>query len=116
MSDVRNARAQDAPAIAAIANHYIRETIVTFNEVEKTAADFVAIIAARQSGGQAFLVAQDAGKVIGFATYFAFRSGSGYRHTVEHSVLLHPEATGRGQGSALTVSYTHLTLPTNREV
>jgi L-amino acid N-acyltransferase len=94
---IRDAAHADAGAIAAIWNHYIQHTTVTFNPVEKTEAE----IAAMTGGPDAFLVWEDAGKVAGFARYFPFRSGQGYRFSVEHTILLAPGGTARGGGRAL---------------
>ena len=98
---VRPASVEDAAAIAEIWNRYIRETAVTFTSQEKTPAGIAADIAARQNGGMAFFVAEEASRIVGFATSFPFRSGSGYRHTLEHSVQLVQGAEGRGVGRAL---------------
>ena len=43
----------------------------------------------------------DDGGVKGFARYFPFRGGAGYRLTVEHTILLQPEYVGRGAGRGL---------------
>ena len=93
----RPARAADAGAIAVIWNHYIRETSATFNSAEKTASEVEAAIAANPC----FLVIEADGAVAGFATYFQFRGGVGYRHTMEHTVQLAPGSSGRGLGRAL---------------
>lgn len=98
---IRPARDTDAAAIAAIWNPIIRDTVVTFTPVEKSEADIVEVLAARKSAGQPFLVAEAEGEVLGFATYFQFRSGPGYARTMEHSVNLSPHARGRGLGRAL---------------
>lgn len=98
---VRSARAEDAAGIADIWNSYIRDTAVTFTTVEKTQDGIAADIAARRGGGLAFLVAEAEGALAGFATSFPFRGGPGYRHTLEHSVLLAPGAERRGAGRAL---------------
>lgn len=98
---VRTARAGDAARIAEIWNHYVRHTAATFTTAEKTEAGIAADIAARGRGGAAFLVAEEAGAVVGFATSFQFRRGPGYRHTMEHSVLLAPEHRGHGTGRGL---------------
>ncbi|MEQ8898514.1 MAG: N-acetyltransferase family protein [Roseovarius sp.] len=95
---VRAAVPEDAGAIAAIWNPFIRDTAVTFTTEEKTEAGLAADIAARPA---AFFVAGEGGKVMGFATAFAFRGGPGYRHTFEHTVQLAPEAWGQGLGRAL---------------
>jgi len=97
---LRPARPADAAAIAGIWNGCIRETAVTFTDVEKTVAGLRADIAARQPAGL-FPVAGEEGAVLGFATAFAFRAGPGYRHTLEHTVQLAPGARGRGAGRAL---------------
>ncbi|MBI1416358.1 MAG: GNAT family N-acetyltransferase [Limimaricola sp.] len=97
---IRPATSADADAIAAIWNHYIRTTTVTFLPDEKTQAEVAALIA----GPDPVLVAEVAGRVSGFARYFPFRAGRGYVHTVEHTVLLAPGAEGAGQGRALMTS------------
>lgn len=92
---IRPATAADAPAIAAIWNHYIRETTVTFLPDEKSVEDVEKMIAT-----DVCLVADDGG-VQGFARYFQFRRGRGYVHTVEHTVLLAAGTAGRGFGRGL---------------
>jgi L-amino acid N-acyltransferase YncA len=101
MSDalcLRPACAQDAERICAIWNHVIETSAATFTTAPKTESGITADIAAR---GPAFQVAEWDGQVIGFATYFQFRGGPGYRFTMEHSIQLAPEARGRGAGRAL---------------
>ena len=94
---VRQAMADDAEAVAAIWNHYIRETAVTFNAQEKPVEEIAALIRTRP----AFFVALDQGHVAGFATYDQFRGGVGYARTMEHTIQLAPGASGRGHGRAL---------------
>lgn len=97
---IRDATMADAGAVAAIWNHHIRETVATFNSVKKTGAEVAALITARQ-GQRCFLVAEDQGRLQGFATYDQFRGGVGYSHSMEHTVLLAPDAGGHGLGGAL---------------
>ena len=39
--------------------------------------------------------------VLGFATWGQFRGGVGYRYTIENTVLLSPDARGKGLGRSL---------------
>ncbi|SIO31468.1 phosphinothricin acetyltransferase [Rhodovulum sp. ES.010] len=98
---VRPAVAADAPAIAAIWNPVIRDSLVTFNPVEKTPDEVAALIETRQAAGHGFLVGLQGADVAGFAAYGQFRAGAGYAHTMEHTILLAPGARGRGLGRAL---------------
>ena len=98
---IRPARPADLPAILGFWNPLIRDTLVTFNPVEKTLPDMEAMLAAKTAAGQAFLVAEGAGAVVGFATYGPFRAGPGYAHTVEHTIILAEAARGQGVGRAL---------------
>ena len=41
------------------------------------------------------------GTLLGFANYGQFRSGVGYAHTKEHTVILADNAQGKGVGQAL---------------
>jgi len=95
---IRPAGAADIAPILEIWNPLIRDTSVTFTSVEKTHDGLATDIAAR---GAAFLVAEEAGAIMGFASYGAFRGGPGYVHTAEHTVIVAPSAQGRGAGRAL---------------
>jgi L-amino acid N-acyltransferase YncA len=98
---IRPARAADAPALAALLNHWILNTSVTFNPVPKTAYDILAMIAAKAADGHAFLVAEDDGRIIGQASYGQFRGGQGYATCMEHSISLLPGIPRKGLGRAL---------------
>ena len=95
------ASVDDAEAIVAIWNPVIRDTTVTFNSVEKSSTDVAAMIKDRRADGRAFLIARQGDNLLGFATYGQFRSGTGYAHTVEHTVILANDAKGQGVGRAL---------------
>lgn len=95
---IRQARAEDAAAIASITNAIIRDTLVTFTTDERSAESIAADIRSR---GRAYLVAESDRRVVGFATYFPFRSGPGYAHCRELTIQLAPHARGRRLGRAL---------------
>lgn len=92
---IRAALPSDADQIAAIWNHAIRETTITFNPVEKTKDEVAELIA------QDCLVWDDGRHIMGFARYFPFRGGEGYRFTVEHTIMLHRQSHGQGGGRRL---------------
>lgn len=94
---IRPGIAADAPAIAAFWNPLIRDTVVTFSPLERSEAEIVQMMVARE----AFLVATDGDAVLGFATYAQFRGGPGYAFAQEHTIILSPAAWGRGTGRAL---------------
>jgi len=101
---IRAAMTTDAPGIAAIWNPVIRDTTITFSPVQKSEAE----IAALTTGPDPFLVWGEAGQILGFARYFPFRSGPGYLHTVEHTILLRPDCWGRGGGRVLMTALCNL--------
>lgn len=98
---IRPARAEDAPALAALLNHWILHTAVTFNPAPKTEADILAMIADKAKAGHAFLVAEEDGQLLGQASYGQFRAGQGYRTCMEHSISLLPGTPRKGLGRAL---------------
>lgn len=98
---IRPAEARDLPAILAFWNPIIRETTTIFSSEERTEESLGAMIATRRAAGREMLVAEEAGLVLGIATYDQFRGGLGYIHAMEHTVLLAPDARGRGVGRAL---------------
>ena len=97
---IRAAITSDASAIVEIWNEVIGKTALTFTSEPKTVEGISADITAR---GEAFLVAEGDDMILGFATYFPFRGGNGYRHTKEHTISLRSAAQGQGVGRALMV-------------
>jgi phosphinothricin acetyltransferase len=97
---VRPAQEADLDAVLAIWNPVIRDTTITFSSEERSRATLAAMIAERRAAGREFFVADD-GAVRGFASYAQFRGGNGYRHAMEHTVILGEQGQGRGLGRAL---------------
>lgn len=98
---IRDAAPDDIPGILEIWNPVIRDTAITFTDLEKTPQGLAAALAEKAAAGHAFLVAHDGAGVAGLATFGPFRNGPGYRHTFEHTILLHPRARGQGLGRVL---------------
>lgn len=101
MPQIRAATHADAAAIADIWRPIIRDTAIIFAAEERSAAFAAAMIRERQGDGFAFLVAAEGARVLGFAAYAQFRPGSGYAHSMEHTIHAAPEARGQGLGRAL---------------
>lgn len=98
---IRLATGADAAAIASIYAPYVTDTFVSFEEAAPGPAEMAQRMAGDGSGLHPWLVAEDGGVVIGFASSSAFRSRPAYRWTVETGVYLAPQAQGRGLGRAL---------------
>lgn len=99
--NVRPATEDDLTQILDIHNDAIRRLDAIWSEAEETLADRQAWLDDRNANGFAVLVAEKDGNILGHASYGTYRSRSGYRKTVEHSVYLRDEAQGRGVGKAL---------------
>ncbi len=94
---IRPATTQDAASIAELWNTIIRDTFYTFTSQEKQPAN----IAQSIRDDICFLVAEDTGKIAGFATYSQFRNGPGYAHSVEHSIVVDEAHAGKHVGRQL---------------
>lgn len=101
---LRDAKPDDAAAIVAVWNPIIRDTVVTFNPVQRSHAEIADMIVTRQAAGHAFLVAEEGGAMLGFASYAQFRPGLGYARCMEHTINLAPAARGKGAGRALLLA------------
>ncbi len=98
---VRAATSEDADALAAIYRHAVLHGFGTFEEVAPPAAEMDARRRAVVERGLPYLVAEEAGRVLGFAYAAPFRLRGAYRYTLEDSVYVAPEAVGRGVGKAV---------------
>ena len=86
---IRPATAADAPAISALWNPIIRDTVVTFNPVERDPAEIAEMIATRQAGPGAFFRGRARGRAAGlcqlrhsFAVVWAMRAAWSIRSTL----------------------------------
>ncbi|MFD1948683.1 N-acetyltransferase family protein [Nocardioides aestuarii] len=100
MFRVRDATPDDASACAAIYAPYVAGTTVSFEEEPPGPEEMAHRIAASQAE-HAWLVAEDADGVLGYAYAGTFRSRAAYRHTCEVSVYVDADRRGRGVGRAL---------------
>jgi L-amino acid N-acyltransferase YncA len=101
MATVRAATSADAAAIAAIYNHYVARTVITFEEEEVPAQAMAARIADVQAQDLPWLVAQQDGAVLGYSYASRWKARSAYRFSVETTIYLRPGHEGRGLGKQL---------------
>jgi len=101
---IRPAREHDLLAVAEIYNVEVLEGVGTFDTEPKGPEHFADRLRPDHPG-DVFLVADDAGSVVGFAYSGPFRARPAYAGTRETSVYLASAARGRGAGRAL---YTEL--------
>ncbi len=98
---LRPATPADAAAIARIYNHYVVNTIITFEEEPLPVAEMARRITETLADGHPWFVWDEAGRILGYAYAGKWKSRCSYRFSVESTVYLDPEATGRGLGTTL---------------
>ena len=98
---VRTAELSDSGAIAAIYNHYVARTVITFEEEPVQADEIVRRILDVRSASLPWLVAEEDGRVVGYAYATRWKSRSAYRYSVEITVYVAFGSGGRGIGSML---------------
>ena len=98
---IRPAVETDAAALAAIYAHHVLHGFGAFEEVPPTPEDMDDRRRAVTVHGLPWLVAEDGGRVLGYAYAAPFRPRAAYRYTVEDSVYVAPDAQGRGVGKTM---------------
>ncbi|TMR20954.1 N-acetyltransferase family protein [Nonomuraea turkmeniaca] len=98
---IRPAVPADLKAVAEINAHYVTNTVITFEETPPTVDDWHRKLADLTGRGLPFLIADLSGEVAGYAYVGPWRPKPAYRNTVEDTIYLSPEHTGRGLGGAL---------------
>jgi phosphinothricin acetyltransferase len=98
---IRDAVEGDLEQILAIYNDAVLTTTATYDYEPRSTEAQRAWFAAKQTAGYPVLVADQAGTIVGFASYGPFRAWAGYRHTIEHSVYVAADCRRQGLGRAL---------------
>lgn len=98
---VRPAKPGDLPAITAIYRPAVLTGTATFETEPPDEAEMAARFAQITGAGHPYLVAEEAGEVVGYAYASWFRTRPAYRFTVEDSIYLSASAQGRGIGRRL---------------
>ena len=98
---LRRAGTEDAARIAAIYNHYVTDTVITFELDQVSVEEMGARVAEINAQGLPWLVAESDNAVVGYAYASQWRARAAYRHSVESSIYLAPDVVGRGVGRAL---------------
>lgn len=102
---IRLAGAADAAAIAAIYRPYVEDSWISFEEVAPEPAE----IARRMNRPiHPWLIAEEDGRVVGYAATSPMRDRAAYRWSVETGLYLVGDAQGRGLGRRLLSAHLDL--------
>jgi phosphinothricin acetyltransferase len=99
---IENASHAHYEAINRIYGHHAVAGFATFDEQPPSLDERKAWFEQFEHAGlHQLLVANEGDEALGFASSQSYRTHPAFERTVEFSVYLHPEATGRGLGRAL---------------
>ncbi len=101
MQFVRCDRKQHAAAILEIFNEAIAHSTALYEYQARTPGSMRTWFSKKEAGAFPVIGAEQAGVLVGFASYGTFRAWAAYKYTVEHSVYVHKDHRGRGIGTAL---------------
>jgi L-amino acid N-acyltransferase YncA len=98
---IRNIIEADAQAVAEIYNHYITQTIITFEEEAVSPSEIYHRIQEVQSFSLPWLVAEHAGEIVGYAYASKWKGRYAYRFSTEVTVYVASDRMGHGIGTKL---------------
>ncbi|HEL1768438.1 TPA: N-acetyltransferase [Streptococcus suis] len=100
MIDIRSARTEDAADLVAIYAPYVEKTAITFETEVPTVEAFASRIE-KTLEKFPYLVAEEEGRVVGYAYASTYYARAAYDWTVELSVYIKQEVRGKGIGTLL---------------
>lgn len=98
---IRKATSADVPKILDIINYSILHTTANYNYDIQTLEVQQKWFEDKKANNFPVIVAEVNENVIGFGSYGTFREKIGYQYTIEHSVYIEDEFTGKGIGKLL---------------
>lgn len=97
---IREVKLSDAQSICEIYNHYIKNTVVTFEEEVVTTEQMIEKIK-KITDEYCFIVYEHKNKIIGYAYASRWRERSAYRFCVESSIYVDKDCKHKGIGTIL---------------
>ncbi|KGQ31700.1 GNAT family acetyltransferase [Gallibacterium anatis] len=110
---IRPAQQQDLPALLAIYNHEILNGVATFDLQPKSLAERQSWFDEHNKNNHPLLVAEQDGKVLGYASLSRYAEKAAYNSTVELSVYIAPSARRQGIASQLMLAVIELAKKDN---
>lgn len=98
---IRPVKPQDAQDIANIYNHYVKNTVITFEEDCIDSKEMAKRIEKVTDANLPWLVVEENDSLVGYAYATPWKARSAYRFSVEATVYLSPKQQGRGLGTQL---------------
>ena len=98
---IRRTIPDDLDAIGTIYAHHVETGVATFELTAPDATEWQRRMHAVTGAGLPFLTATLDGRVAGYAYCAPWKTRPAYRHTVEDSIYVAPDAVGRGVGGLL---------------
>lgn len=98
--EIRLATPEDAGALLDIYGYYVENTAISFEYTAPTVAEFQERIR-KTLTEYPYLVAEENGRIIGYAYAGSFRSRAAYKHWSEVSIYIDRSCRGYGIGKAL---------------
>ncbi len=99
--EIRSSNEGDIAAIAAIYRHHVLHGLASFEEVPPEPDEIASRRREIVARGLPHLVAERAGRVLGYCYAGPYRPRSAYRFTLEDSIYIDAAEVGRGIGRAL---------------
>ena len=98
---IRTVTKQDAQAIVDIYNHYVENTVITFEEESINVSEMLKRIEKVTDSNLPWLVIEENNSLLGYAYATPWKARSAYRFSVEATVYLGPKEQGKGLGTQL---------------
>ena len=97
---IRSVYIEDSEAVCSIYNHYVRNTMITFEETPVSIDEMKHRIA-KVTVSLPWVVWEEKGEINGYAYASNWKTRSAYRFSVESSIYLQPDFIGKGKGKML---------------
>lgn len=98
---IRPVSVNDAAKLADIYNHYVTNTLISFEEEEISADTMLSRIKDADKSAGIWLVLETDSLILGYAYCTHWKARSAYRFSHEVTIYLAPEAQGKGVGTRL---------------